>query len=184
MDVITLSNQVERRLKKKDIHASVTIQKDMSSRVTDDRNVHIYVDIESIENRYGYSFSLPASEVADESIYLKEIAIAANKLAREIHTDFSTKIEHNGKTVVIVEDLNNTLKIKCLDCQSEVELEERHIRQSKVFSKEPESVYFGNEYLFETTSGYDSLTEEEKSIAKLYVLGKLDKRCDCDYRKI
>lgn len=183
MNVINLADQVERRLKQKDIYASVTIQKNISSSINGGINVYIYATIQSIKKRYGYSFSLSDSEVADESIYRKEIALAADKLSQEIHSDFSTQIEYNGKTVVIVEDLNNTVQAKCLDCQSEVSLAERHIHQSKDFSREPESIYFGEEYSFETKSGYDLLTEEEKSIAKLYVLGKLEQACDCAYRK-
>ena len=176
-----LADQVERRLNEKDIDASVTIRENTAGSIDSGGNVHIYVTMPSIEERYGYSFSLSISAVSDESIYRKEIALAADKLSQEIHNDFSTYMEHNGRTVVMVEDLSNTVRTKCLACESEVELDDETIQQTRAFSKEPESIYFGEVYSFETRSGYDSLTEEEKSIAKLYMLGKLDRACDCDH---
>jgi galactitol-specific phosphotransferase system IIB component len=175
--------QVERRLSEKNIDAAVDVQ-DSTTLSNDGKTIHIYVIIPSVEQKYGYSFSLSASVANSDNACRKEIALAADKLVKEIYSDFSTYIEHKNRTVVMVEDLSNTVRTKCLCCESEVELDDQTIQQTRAFSREPESIYFGEVYSFESRSGYDSLTEEEQSFAKLYMLGKLDRACDCSDRKI
>ena len=172
--------QVERRLSEKNIDATVEVR-DSHTLPNEEKSIHIYVIIPSVEQKYGYSFSVSSSVANSDNAYRKEIALAADKLIREIYNDFSTYMEHKNRTVVMVEDLSNTVRTKCLACESEVELDDQTIQQTRAFDNEPESIYFGEVYSFETRSGYDSLTEEEKSIAKMHMLGKLDRACDCDH---
>jgi hypothetical protein len=170
------AGQVEDRLREKGIAASVEIHD-----VTDNIGntvVHTYVTVPSADTKYGYSSTISPSAMADETVLKKELAIAADQIAKEITKEFSTYMQYNDRTVVMVEDLSSTVRTKCLCCNIEVELDEETIRQSmSIFSME--EAQLGEVSSFPSRSGYDSLTEEEKSVGKLYMLGKLDRECDC-----
>jgi len=170
-----LAGQVERRLSEKGIDGSAEIHQRTDNIGT--TVVHIYVTIPSADTKYGYSSTL-STNTLNETVLEKEVAIAADQIAKEITKEFSTYMQYNYRNVVMVEDLSSTVRTKCLDCNSEVELDEETIRQSmSIFSMEEPQL--GEVSSFPSRSGYDSLTEEEKSVGKLYMLGKLDRECDC-----
>jgi len=181
-----LAGQVERRLSEKNIDATVGLDESVDSHGA--KRIHLFATVSAVNRQYGYSVSVSNTSECDADVLRKEVALGADEIAKEIRSDFSTYMDYNDRTVVMVEELSNTIRTKCLACKTEVELQEDEISRTVPLLPEVEGgITTGEVTSFQTKSGYDSLDDEEKAVAKLYMYGKIDRECECKtspHRKI